>query len=182
MKHSRHWTVVLFPLFLSLLFAALPPNVQAQEPAKAQFPDKRPEDGNFNRPVQDETIDISPPGFCWWRVGARGKYSYRLRLLNEAGKETYVSPLINDPVHVPDKVLPPGRYTWTVEALNTAGVLVATRPPHAVHYYREPDSAALGVARRTSGPRVQGASAAAFSQTGTRRNQKNAGHDPERGL
>ena len=45
-----------------------------------RFPDQRPNEGNFNRPAEDETLDISPPGFCWWRVGPRGKFSYRLRV------------------------------------------------------------------------------------------------------
>ncbi len=94
-----------------------------------QFPDQRPNEGNFNRPAEDETLDISPPGFCWWRVGPRGTFSYRLRVQSEEGKEAYASPLVEDPAHVPDQVLPPGRYTWTVEALNAAGALAATRHP-----------------------------------------------------
>ena len=116
-------------LCLGLFLAVFPSNLQAQGQAKVKFPDQRPNEGNFNRPVQDETLDISPPGFCWWRVGPRGKFAYRLRVLNEEGKEAYVSPLVEDPAHVPDKVLPPGRYTWTVEALNASGALAATRPP-----------------------------------------------------
>jgi hypothetical protein len=32
--------------------------------AQVMFPTKQPENGNFNRPLSDEVLDISPPGFC----------------------------------------------------------------------------------------------------------------------
>ncbi len=127
MKNSLRRPGFLISVFLSLFLATFLPNVPAQEHATVQFPDRRPRDGNFNRPAPDETLDVSPPGFCWWRVGKRGEFAYRLRVRNEEGGEIYASPLVEEPVHVPDKVFPPGRYTWIVEALNVEGVPVAIR-------------------------------------------------------
>jgi len=89
--------------------------------AKVAFPRERPERGCFPRPHRDERLDISPPGFCWWAAGERGKVKYRLKVFNEKGALAYQSPLLTDPAHVPDRVFPQGRYTWKVEALDGKG-------------------------------------------------------------
>ncbi len=81
------------------------------------FPQQRPRDANFNRPVEGSALDISPPGFCWWRAGARDLVSYQLTIRNQADEIVYQSPILGDPVHVPTQVLPAGEYTWTVSAL-----------------------------------------------------------------
>lgn len=90
------------------------------KPAKLAFPDARPKGGSFPRPRKGETLDISPPGFCWWRAAKRG-VRYRLRIMDGAGAVAYESPVLKDPVHVPTEVLPAGRYTWTVQALDGKG-------------------------------------------------------------
>lgn len=86
-----------------------------------QFPDTRPKRGSFMRPLPKEVLDISPPGFCWWRAAERGRVGYRLRILDANRKAAYESPLLDDPVHVPDRVLPAGNYAWTVEAVDAQG-------------------------------------------------------------
>jgi len=68
----------------------------------------------------DESLGITPPGFCWWRAVERGACQYRLVVTRE-GIEYYVSPLTPDPLHVPDVVFPPGAYTWHVEAVVADG-------------------------------------------------------------
>jgi hypothetical protein len=93
------------------------------------FPTQRPEGACYPRPRPNEALDVSPPGFCWWPAGTRGKVRYRLKVTNETGASAYESPVIEDPVHVPDKVLPAGRYTWIVEALDSAGKVQDTRTP-----------------------------------------------------
>jgi hypothetical protein len=103
----------------------------AQAEPTARFPSKRPENGSFSRPADKETLDISPPGFCWWRLGRRGQVFYRLRIVGESAGEVYASPKLNDPVHVPDRVLQPGEYIWTVEAEDADGDVLDTLPPRS---------------------------------------------------
>ena len=91
------------------------------------FPSEQPEGGNFNRPAQGEELDVSPPGFCWWRAAPRGEVNYRLRIEDESGKLVYESEVLSDPVDVPNKVLPAGNYIWTVEALDSTGSVIGSR-------------------------------------------------------
>lgn len=100
-----------------------------EETAAAGFPRTHPDRACYPRPLPDETLDITPPGFCWWRAGERGEILYRLKIMDFAGKTVYESPLLEDPAHAPDKVLAQGSYTWTVEALDRNGRLIDTRPP-----------------------------------------------------
>ena len=103
----------------------------AQDERAVEFPANRPENGNFNRPGPGDILDVSPPGFCWWRAGERGRLSYRLRIRDNKGREIYASSLLDEPAHVPDKVLPAGSYTWTVEGLSPSGIIITSRPPSA---------------------------------------------------
>jgi len=80
------------------------------------FPVSRPRDANFNRPADGSALDISPPGFCWWRAGPRGEVHYQLTIYDDAERIVYQSPVLADPVHVPRQVLATGNYTWTVSA------------------------------------------------------------------
>ena len=95
--------------------------------SQVSFPQVQPEDGNFNRPLAGQVLDVSPPGFCWWRAAPRGEVSYRIRIENSSKKQVYQSGILSDPVHVPDKVLPAGTYQWVVEALDKKGKVVAQR-------------------------------------------------------
>lgn len=108
--------------FVLALLVALAPAI-----ALAAFPQARPETACYPRPLEGETLDVSPPGFCWWPAGKRGEIRYRLKVADAAGRIAYESPVIEDPAHVPATVLPEGRYTWTVEALDRKGRLSDTR-------------------------------------------------------
>lgn len=81
------------------------------------FPAERPPNANFNRPADGAVLDISPPGFCWWRAGLRDAVHYQLTIRSGTGHVVYQSPVLADPVHVPAQVLPAGNYSWTVSAL-----------------------------------------------------------------
>ena len=85
------------------------------------FPDARPPDGNFVRPEMDQTFRVSPPGFGWWRAAPLGEATYRLLVSSGKGDIVYSSEGLQDNIHVPDVVLPAGKYTWTVEALDKNG-------------------------------------------------------------
>ncbi len=91
------------------------------------FPSEQPEGGNFNKPSDGEILDVSPPGFCWWRAGDKTQVFYLVRIHSEDGKEVHHSPRLEDPVYIPSQVLEPGKYTWTVEALDTDGKVVDVR-------------------------------------------------------
>ncbi len=119
-----------------LLFFSVPERAQSE--TRVKFPSEQPDNGNFNRPSPGEVLDISPPGFCWWRAGERGKVSYRLRIAGQDAKAVYTSPMLNDPVHVPTKTLAPGRYTWSVEALGSGGEVLDTRSPSAFSIAENP--------------------------------------------
>lgn len=93
------------------------------------FPRTRPERASFARPVENETMDVSPPGFSWWRAAPIGQATYRLRIVDARGGVAYESPSLGDPVHVPTKVLPEGKYTWTVDALDSRGKKLDTFGP-----------------------------------------------------
>jgi hypothetical protein len=89
--------------------------------ASIGFPKSRPSGGSFVRPREKSNVEVTPPGFCWWRAAARGKVQYRLVVLGASGESVYTSPLLEDPVCVPDRVLPAGSYNWTVEAIDGRG-------------------------------------------------------------
>ena len=119
---STLWVLVVF-----FTVVQLPADVSSAEVA---FPSERPKDGNFNRPADGSALDISPPGFCWWRAGARDKVRYQLTILDSSEKEVYQSPVLRDPVHVPTKVLAEGSYTWKVAAI-VDGESAATLGPRS---------------------------------------------------
>ena len=81
-----------------------------------QFPKTRPQATNYIRPRNNETLTISPPGFCWWRAAERGACEYRL-VVKHNGSPHYTSPLTPEPLHIPDVVFPEGHYTWYIEAI-----------------------------------------------------------------
>lgn len=93
-----------------------------------EFPRIRPNGASYVRPREAEAVDITPPGFCWWRAAERGACRYRL-VVERDGAEHYVSPLTPDPIHVPDVLFPPGPYTWTVQAVADDGSVGAITEP-----------------------------------------------------
>jgi hypothetical protein len=113
---------------VTVLAALFPghPGLNAQD-MSISFPSVQPKGGNFNRPSDGEIVDVTPPGFCWWRVEKKTRVSYQISILSEDGGEIHRSPLLNDPVYIPSTILAPGKYTWTVEALDAEGNIVALR-------------------------------------------------------
>ncbi|MGD8240948.1 MAG: DUF4962 domain-containing protein, partial [Armatimonadota bacterium] len=105
--------------------APSPTNTEGGTPVA--FPDERPKGASFSRPEEGEVVEVSPPGFCWWRL--ERAEAYRLKVRDAAGNAVYTSPALDDPVHVPTEVLPAGSYTWVAEALDDAGVLLAKWGP-----------------------------------------------------
>ncbi|MCX7819952.1 MAG: heparinase II/III family protein [Kiritimatiellae bacterium] len=101
----------------------------AASAAEVAFPTERPEGACFPRPAEDELLEISPPGFCWWPAGPRGRVRYRLRITDSRGAAVYESPALSEPVHVPSVVLAPGPYRWEVQALDAKGYVLAVRAP-----------------------------------------------------
>ncbi len=99
-----------------------------EEAGAAAFPKSRPPGGSFPRPREGEVLDVSPPGFCWWRAAAKGELQYRLKVTAPSGAVAYQSPRLEDPVCVPDEVFPAGRYSWTVEALDAKDAVRDTWP------------------------------------------------------
>lgn len=100
-----------------------------------RFPQAQPERASYIHPREGQTLDVSPPGFNWWRLtgygdqpAPRGAARYRLRVRDAGGKEVYASPPLEDPVHVPDVVLPEGAYTWAVDGMDAEGKVVDTWP------------------------------------------------------
>ncbi len=113
---------------LAALFAILPLGIRAQVGSNA-FPAVQPKNGNFNHPSAGEVVDVSPPGFCWWRAGNRDQVFYRLHVKNEEGQELFVSEILDETACVPPLVFPAGSYTWTVDALSPDGELLSVREP-----------------------------------------------------
>ena len=111
---------------------------QGQKTEKAcqwKFPQVPHQLASYPRPFEGEVLDISPPGFCWWRVHNEkdGKAKpedarYRLVIIGGSGERCYKSPLLDDPVHVPDRVLPEGKYSWFVEAVGPTGKVLDKWP------------------------------------------------------
>jgi len=101
-------------------FAALPLRLWA-----ATFPEKQPAGALFPCPARDSEAGVNPPGFAWWR--AEGAERYRLLIRDARGSVVYRAEALGDPVHLPDRTLRPGRYSWDVEALDAGGKVLAQR-------------------------------------------------------
>ncbi|MFH0991214.1 MAG: DUF4962 domain-containing protein [bacterium] len=113
---------------LLILLVLMVSYVWAQNDIRVKFPNSRPQNGNFNRPAPGEILDVSPPGFCWWRAADRGKVVYRVRIRDSKGKEIHASGNLEDPVYIPEVTLRAGTYSWTVEALSSDNVVRDVRP------------------------------------------------------
>ena len=89
------------------------------------FPSKAPNRALFPRPEDGVEVGVNPPGFAWWRTD--GVTAYRVTVRDSSGAIAYRSSLLEDPVHLPNRVLQPGTYSWDVEALDTHRQLVDRR-------------------------------------------------------
>jgi len=105
------------------------------KPRKWSFEGEHPDSANYPKPRDGATFDISPPGFCWWRVvDSKGNAAsatavkYHLRVLDAKGNEAYSSPLLDITADLPTKAFAPGTYTWTVEAVASNGKVIDLWP------------------------------------------------------
>lgn len=107
-----------------------------------RFPSTRPSGASFSRPAESESVTVTPPGFSWWRAADRGKVRYQMAIHGDKGEQVYQSPVLEDPVHVPDQILPAGRYSWTVRAVDAQGKVLDTFGPRhfsiAEDAYKQP--------------------------------------------
>ena len=116
----NHRLVLLVAVLLTMLWGASP-TAADEDAASIRFPERRPPSGSFVRPREEGVIEVTPPGFCWWRAAPRGKIRYRLSIVGVSEKPLYESAPLDDPVCVPERVLPAGKYQWTVEAIDAEG-------------------------------------------------------------
>lgn len=100
----------------------------APAPAAIAFPATQPARAGFIKPMPDERLEVTPPGFAWWRAGESGRVWYRLRIRDAHGTIVHESPQLTDPVYCPDRALAPGAYQFEVDALDDSGAVRATRP------------------------------------------------------
>ena len=57
-----------------------------------EFPTVRPNGASYIRPRSGEALDLTPPGFCWWRAAERGACRYRLVVTENAPEQPWVAP------------------------------------------------------------------------------------------
>lgn len=96
----------------------------AEAGAASQFPVKQPPRALFSTPADGAVAALNPPGFAWWR--APGAAAYRIQIML-GSRPVYSSGGLPDPVHLPTRTLPPGSYSWDVEALDAQGLVIARR-------------------------------------------------------
>lgn len=81
--------------------------------------------GLFSQPLDREVVQISPPALTWEPL--KNAFCYRVEIQNESGQSIYERTVGNDPVHVPDQILPFGQYTWDIRAIDVQGLEQARR-------------------------------------------------------
>ncbi|MHC4434908.1 MAG: DUF4962 domain-containing protein, partial [Planctomycetota bacterium] len=79
----------------------------------------------FPRPAGGTELSISPVGLAWLPCPAAA--DYRVDIFAGGGDRVYGRNVGKDPVHLPDRVLPSGDYTWDIIALDEKGTAVARR-------------------------------------------------------
>lgn len=77
----------------------------------------------FPRPADGAEMPISPVGLAW--LPCPSTVDYRVEISDAGGNQVYSQKIGSDPVHLPDRVFPPGKYTWDVIALNKQGADIA---------------------------------------------------------
>jgi hypothetical protein len=79
----------------------------------------------FPRPDDGAQLKISPVGLAW--LPCSSAESYLVKVYDKEGRVIYNADAGRDPVHCPDRVLPSGKYTWDVIALDSRGNHIAQR-------------------------------------------------------
>jgi len=78
----------------------------------------------YPRPLDGIELEISPPGLAWYP--AEGAFRYRIEIQDLKGI-VYQKDIGKETVHLPHKILEPGKYSWDVYALDENGVVKASR-------------------------------------------------------
>ena len=73
----------------------------------------------FPRPQNGAEFDISPVGLAW--LPCPSASGYRVEIFDAGGHRIYSKEAGADPLHCPDRVLPPGTYDWDIVALDGEG-------------------------------------------------------------
>ncbi len=79
----------------------------------------------FPRPGHGAELPISPVGLAW--LPCPPAADYRVEIFAKNGPRVYSQNIGKDPVHLPDRVLPSGDYTWDVIAFDERGTDIARR-------------------------------------------------------
>lgn len=109
------------------LSAALPWDVStARQRRSATFSKEKTSDRMlFPRPYDGAEVKISPVGMAW--LPCPSAADYLVDIFDAGGRRLYSTRAGHDPVHCPDRVFPPGAYTWDVVALDSNGKEIARR-------------------------------------------------------
>jgi len=109
------------------LSAAMPWDIaSAAQQSNATFLAKRKSDRMlFPRPLDGLEVKISPVGLAW--LPCPSAADYRVDIFDAVGRRCYSAKVGKDPVHCPDQVFEPGRYTWDVTAFEKNGKEIAQR-------------------------------------------------------
>ena len=78
-------------------------------------------------PADGAQLDVSPPGFTWWRAGDRDKLTYKVFIYDSAGREVLSSPASVVCAWKPHEIRPEGSYSWTVRAYEKDGKLACEK-------------------------------------------------------
>jgi len=73
----------------------------------------------FPGPADGASLPVTPPGLAW--LPCPGSAGYRLEILGENGGRVYEKSVGSDPIHLPHRILEPGKYRWEVVSLDEAG-------------------------------------------------------------
>ncbi len=73
----------------------------------------------FPQPLEGAISHISPPAFTWKPMA--GASNYRIEIKDVHEQVVYEKVTGTDPVHLPDRIFPSGRYSWDLIALDPEG-------------------------------------------------------------
>ena len=137
MKSLTRKIAFLCIVILATAAAGVAQNQETGDMAKSKWSFQGPhnEQANYPKPFDGVAYDVSPPGFCWWRVidkegapATAAQAKYRLKITDASGKTAYDSGILDITAHVPGKALKPGVYTWTVDAVGPRGGIIDKWP------------------------------------------------------
>ncbi|MHC4534449.1 MAG: DUF4962 domain-containing protein [Planctomycetota bacterium] len=100
-------------------------SIARQLPSAAFLKKKTSDRMLFPYPHDGAEVKISPVGLSW--LPCPKADGYRVDIFDKGGHPIYSANAGKDPVHCPDRVLRPGKYTWDVIALDSRGKEVAWR-------------------------------------------------------